>query len=97
MLNILHASWPAGVAVGALVYLAFGSGENPLLSDWRQMFWFVLIPAVAFGIGFLSSNRYPQDERVENNVSYVEMLREFGGLGIFLAVTFLFYKFAEVI
>ncbi len=96
MLNILHASWPAGVAVGALVFLALGSGENPLLDNWRQMFWFVLIPAILFGLGFIVCHNYPEDERVENNVSYTDMLREFGGLGIFLAATFLFYKFAEV-
>jgi len=96
MLNILHASWPAGVAVGALIFLILCNGENPVLSDWRPMFWFVLIPSILFGIGFLISHNYPQDERVENNVSYTDMLREFGGLGIFLAGTFLFYRFAEV-
>lgn len=95
MLNILHASWPAGVAVGALVYILLGSGESPLIADWRQMFWFVLIPCVLFLIGFLINKSFPQDERVENNVSYVDMLREFGGLGIFLASTFLFYEFAN--
>ena len=96
MLNILHASWPAGVAVGALVFLLLCNGDDPILDDWRPMFWFVLIPAVLFGAGFLISNNYPKDERIENNVSYLEMLREFGGLGIFLAVTFLFYRFSEV-
>jgi len=96
MLNILHASWPAGVAVGALTFLLLCNGENPILDDWRPMFWFVLIPAILFGIGFIISHKYPQDERIENNVSYLEMLREFGGLGIFLATTFLFYRFSEV-
>ncbi len=95
MLNILHASWPAGVGLGALIFLLLGSGDSPILT-WREMFWFVLAPAALFGIGFLCSHKYPKDERVENNVSYIDMLREFGGLGIFLAVTFLFYKVAEV-
>lgn len=96
MLNILHASWPAGVAVGALIFLLLCNGETPILDNWRPMFWFVLIPAILFGIGFLASHKYPEDERIENNVSYIDMLREFGGLGIFLAATFLFYRFAEV-
>ncbi|MEO1858258.1 MAG: MFS transporter [Rubritalea sp.] len=95
MLNILHASWPAGVALGAAIFILLGTGDSPIL-EWRTMFWFVLAPVAAFGIMFLISHNYPEDERIENNVSYVEMLREFGGLGIFLATTFLFYKFAEV-
>lgn len=93
MLNILHASWPAGVAIGAIVFLMLGTGDSPLL-QWREMFWFVLIPVVAFGVMFLISHNYPQDERVEANVSYTDMLKEFGGLGIFLAATFLFFEIA---
>jgi len=103
MLNILHASWPAGVALGAILFLLLGAADSPLLSEgaapfmsWRGMFWFVLTPVIAFGIMFLLCHQYPQDERVEANVSYLDMMREFGGLGIFLAATFLFYQFSEV-
>ena len=96
MLNILHASWPAGIAVGAFAFLVLCNGESPVLNDWRLMFWFVLIPSILFGIGFLISHKYPKDERVENNVSYLEMLREFGGLGISLAVMILFYELTKV-
>lgn len=91
MLNILHASWPAGIVVGASLALTLTTGENATLA-WRDMFWFVLIPVLAFGVMFIISHKYPQDERVEANVSYADMFREFGGLGIFLAVTFLFYE-----
>ncbi|PQJ29609.1 MFS transporter [Rubritalea profundi] len=91
MLNILHASWPAGIAVGATIFLLLGTGEAPVLA-WRQMFWFMIIPVIAFGVMFLISHHYPKDERVEANVSYVDMFKEFGGLGIFLATTFLFYE-----
>jgi len=94
MLNILHASWPAGVALGAFLFIQLGTGDTPIFDDWRTMFWFVLIPCIIFAIGFLMNSEYPEDERIENNVSYVDMLKEFGGLGIFLAVTFLFYEFA---
>ncbi|MFC4995366.1 MFS transporter [Rubritalea tangerina] len=93
MLNILHASWPAGVALGAMIFILLGTGDSPSLA-WREMFWFVLTPVLAFGVMFLMCHNYPEDERVEANVPYTDMLREFGGLGIFLAVTFLFYEFA---
>jgi len=90
MLNILHASWPAGIVIGAAVCLLFG-GEGGM--TYRQAFILPAIAAAIFGIGFLISKFIPEDERVENNVSYLEMLKEFGGLSIFLAVTFLFYEF----
>jgi hypothetical protein len=41
---------------------------------------------------FAFCHHYPVDERVEANVSTKEMLREFGGLGAFIALTFLFYE-----
>ncbi len=86
MLNILHASWPAGIVIGAAVCLLFGD------LSYRAAFIMPAIAAAIFGIGFFITKHTPQDERVENNVTYVEMLREFGGLSIFLAVTFLFYE-----
>jgi len=86
MLNILHASWPAGVALGAVFSLVLTGLE------WRALFWFVAATAAGYGAVFLIISKYPEDERVENNVSYVEMLKEFGGLSIFLATTFLMYE-----
>ena len=91
MLNILHASWPAGIVVGASICLAFESIE------YRDAFIMTAIAAAVFGLGFIIAKHIPQDERVENNVSYVEMLREFGGLSIFLATTFLFYELSNQI
>jgi len=90
MLNILHASWPAGVALGAMFCLLAPN------VPWRAMFWAVAIPAAMYGVVFFKYKKYPQDERVENNVSYLEMLREFGGLSIFLAATFLIYELGGV-
>ena len=90
MPNILHASWPAGIVVGAGACLLMGDSL-----PYRSAFIMPAIGAIIFGIGFLIAKKIPQDERIENNVSYLEMLREFGGLSIFLAVTFLFYEFAN--
>lgn len=86
-LNILHASWPAGIVGGGCIYLlAQGS------MAWRPIFAFMLMPVIAYGIMFALCHKYPVDERVEANVSTKEMLKEFGGLGAFLAITFLFYE-----
>ncbi len=97
MLNILHASWPAGIVLGGAAWmLLIGAGDlNPQPGTWTQvkwMFWLMLIPVVAYGLLFLACHRFPVDERVEAEIPMKEMLREWGGLGAFLASTFLFYE-----
>ena len=93
MLNILHASWPAGLVIGGIFYLLLSG--NPETATWdgvKWVFWFMLAPVVTYGVLFLMCHRFPVDERVEANVPMTEMLREFGGLGTFLASTFLLYE-----
>jgi len=90
MLNILHAAWPAGIVAGGVFYLL--SYES---MAWRTTFLFMLIPIIAYGILFSLCHHYPVDERVEANVSNRDMLQEFGGLGAFLAITFLFYELSN--
>lgn len=87
MLNIVHASWPAGIVCGGCVYLLTDE-----VMAWRLIFAFMLIPIVAYGVMFAFCRRYPVDERVEKNVPMSEMLKEFGGLGAFVALTFVFYE-----
>ncbi len=93
MLNILHASWPAGLVIGGIVYLGMYQSET----SWpaaKSAFFFMLIPVIAYGVMFSVVKRFPVDERVDNDVSMLEMLREFGGLGSGLAIAFLSYEFA---
>ena len=92
-LNILHASWPAGIVLGGVFYLTLIDPDAA--NKWdnvKWVFWFMFLPVIAYGILFLMCSRFPVDERVEANVSMGEMLREFGGLGTFLASTFLLYE-----
>ena len=94
MLNILHASWPAGIVLGGILYLLLiNTGSDPAWDDVKWVFWFMLLPVIAYGVLFIMCSRFPVDERVEANVSMTDMLREFGGLGAFLASTFLLYEF----
>ncbi len=90
MLNILHASWPAGIVVGGAFFLLTQNALN-----WNTVFMFMMLPVVAYGIMFALCHRYPVDERIEANVSMRGMLQELGGLGAFLAITFLFYEIAN--
>jgi MFS family permease len=90
-LNYLHASWPAGIMLGGIVYLLFFNSTT----DWgtaKFAFLMLLIPVLAYGYLFATCHRYPVDERVENNVSVLDMLKECGGLGIGLASIFLIYE-----
>jgi MFS family permease len=70
MLNILHASWPAGLALGGTCYmLMIGSPEEGTVeAGWDKVQWIflvMLVPVVAYGVLFSMCHRYPIDERVE--------------------------------
>ena len=52
----------------------------------------MLVPVLVYGIMFAMVKQFPVDERIENECSYEDMLKEFGGLGAFLAITFLAYE-----
>ncbi|MEM7232789.1 MAG: MFS transporter [Planctomycetota bacterium] len=92
-LNILHASWPAGIVGGGVAYLTLVGADATDWASTKWIFWIMLLPVLAYGVMFALCHRYPVDERIEANVSMKEMLREFGGLGAGLASTFLIYEF----
>ena len=87
MLNILHAAWPAGLAVGGALVLLPGLAE---LSLGARSIW-MLIPVIAYGIMLLPC-KFPIDERVQNNISYSSMLKEVGFLAATLAFFLLSYE-----
>jgi MFS family permease len=89
-LNILHASWPAGIVAGGIVYLLVYQFMN-----WHAIFLLMLIPVGVYAAMFAICHKYPVDERVEANIPMSGMLKEFGGLGAFIAITFLFYELAQ--
>jgi len=90
-LAILHAAWPAGIGIGAAIYMTlFARAEN-----WggAKIAWVImLLPVIAYGVMYLMCKRFPVDERVEAKVPYKDMLKELGGLGAFLAIAFVGYE-----
>ena len=94
MLNILHASWPAGIVLGGIAYLLLidPAADSTNWATVKWIFFIMLLPVLAYGVMFVMCSRFPVDERVEANVSTRDMLREFGGLGTFLAATFIAYE-----
>lgn len=92
-LNILHASWPAGMVAGGIAGIALGVGGG---LDWRWRIGMLFVPIVAYGILMLG-HRFPVHERIEAGVSDREMFRETGAIGLLLVLVFLFGEFGRLL
>ena len=88
-LNILHAAWPGGLVLGGV--LAVGMGD----ASWKLKVLLLLIPTVIYFL-LLIGKTFPVNERVAAGVSYRDMLREVGGLGIFIISWMIFAELARV-
>jgi len=91
MLNILHASWPAGLVLGTVLVLSPGLVDL----SWQVKGLWIILPAIAYAILFIKPT-FPEDERVQAKVPYSDMLREVGFLGAFIASFLLFYELFQV-
>ncbi|MEM9017100.1 MAG: MFS transporter [Verrucomicrobiota bacterium] len=78
-LNILHAAWPLGLALGALFTILLGLIDV----SWRFQFAMCLIPVVIYAV-MVVPRAFPQQERVAAGVTYREMLQEVGAVGFFI-------------
>lgn len=94
MLTILHAAWPAGLVGGTLIIL----GADALVANlsWKVHALWIILPAAVYAILYFPC-RFPVDERVRAGVPYIEMLREVGFLGGFLASFMLLYEIGNQI
>ncbi len=99
-LNILHAAWPAGMVLGAILILPLGVAESAAGVQavegakglgWRVHGWWMLLPVAVYGIMFIKC-KFPVDERVRAKVPYMDMLKQVGFFGAFIASTLLFYE-----
>ena len=88
-LNVLHASWPAGMVIGGILGIAISD------LDWRWRIAMLFGPMLAYGAMMLG-RKFPVHERVAAGVSYKEMLRETGVLGMLLVLLFLFGEIGRV-
>ncbi|MCC6233458.1 MAG: MFS transporter [Verrucomicrobiales bacterium] len=87
-LNILHASWPAGLVIGGLV--GWTLGEQMHLS-WKVQLGLFLIPTAIYGLMFFGQHM-PKSEASEKGLSLGEMFKDVGILGA-LVVCFLLALF----
>ncbi len=87
-LNILHASWPAGLVLGGLV--GWTLGEKMAVS-WQVQLGLFLVPTAIYGLMFLGQHM-PKSEASEKGLSLGEMFKDVGILGA-LVVCFLLALF----
>ncbi|MEY5027056.1 MAG: hypothetical protein RLZZ244_2584 [Verrucomicrobiota bacterium] len=80
-LNILHASWPLGMVVGALASYLLGSVMG---LGWKGQLAFYLVPTVAYALMFLGQT-FPKSEAAAKGASLGEMFKDVGILGAVVA------------
>ena len=76
-LNILHASWPAGMMAGALVGIFLG---ERMQLDWKIQLALYLVPVILYGLMFLGQ-AMPKSEASSKGLSLGEMFKDVGILG----------------
>jgi MFS family permease len=80
-LNILHASWPAGLVLGGLVGWILGEGMQV---SWKIQLGLFLIPTILYGLAFFGQS-FPKSEASNRGLSVGEMLKDVGILGAIVA------------
>jgi MFS family permease len=86
-LNILHASWPAGLVIGGIIGWTMGN------VSWKIQLGLFLIPTVLYGIAFLGQ-KFPKSEASAKGLNVWDMMKEVGVLGALVAcgLIALFFK-----
>jgi MFS family permease len=84
-LNILHAGWPGGLILGALIALVFNQFEG---IRWELKYGVFVIPVLLYGLMMLG-RKFPQSEARVQGVKIGEMMSDVGMLGTAVAVFFI--------
>lgn len=76
-LNILHASWPAGMVVGAAMGWIL---DDKFQIGWKFQLALYLIPTVIYGLMFLGQ-KFPKSEAAQQGAKLGEMFKDIGLIG----------------
>src|SRR5262245_57070474 len=89
-LNILHAGWPGGLVLGALIKMAFNQAEQGGAGGirWEYKLGVFLAPVLLFGI-MMFNRPFPRSEAKAQGVGMKQMMGDVGFLGAGVAVFFL--------
>jgi len=89
-LNILHASWPAGLVIGSVLGWIL---DDRMKLSWQIQLSLYLIPTVVYGLMFLGQHM-PKSEASEKGLKFSEMFKDVGILGA-LIVCYLLALFGQ--
>jgi MFS family permease len=89
-LNILHASWPAGLVIGSVLGWIL---DDRMKLSWQGQLSLYLIPTLAYGVMFLGQHM-PKSEASEKGLKLGEMFKDVGILGA-LIVCYLLSLFCQ--
>jgi MFS family permease len=88
-LIMLHSGWAAGLVLGGLMAISLSE------LGWHWKIGLFLLPTLAYGL-MMFGQKFPIQERVAADVSYADMMREFGWAGCLIVCTFASYAINEV-
>jgi MFS family permease len=91
-LNILHASWPAGMVIGSVIGWVL---DDKMQLGWKTQLALYLVPTVIYGIMFMGQ-KFPKSEAAEKGASIGEMFKDVGLLGALVACYLLSLFFADI-
>ncbi len=76
-LNILHASWPAGLVIGGVLGWIL---DDKMKLSWQIQLSLYLIPTIIYGLMFLGQHM-PKSEASKKGLSFGQMFKDVGILG----------------
>src|SRR4026209_2218577 len=76
-LNILHASWPAGLVIGSVLGWIL---DDKMKLSWQIQLSLYLVPTLAYGLMFLGQHM-PKSEASVEGLKLGEMFKDVGLLG----------------
>lgn len=92
-LNILHASWPAGMILGSVAGWVL---DDQMKIDWKIQLSLYLIPTLLYAVMFMGQ-RFPKSEAAAKGASFVSMLKPVGILGSLVACFLLANFFGDIV
>ncbi|MCB1095760.1 MAG: MFS transporter [Verrucomicrobiales bacterium] len=91
-LNILHASWPAGLVLGGVIGWVLGGQMD---WNWKSQLALFLVPTAIYGLMFLGQ-KMPRSEASEKGLKFSAMYKDVGILGSIVACGLLALFFTGV-
>jgi MFS family permease len=91
-LNILHASWPAGLIVGGALGWWL---DDKMELGWKTQLALYLVPTAIYGVMFMGQT-FPKSEAAQKGANIGQMFKDVGILGAIVASALLALFFADI-